>query len=150
MSMPPGMPPGMPPMPGMPLPMPYGMPPMMPGMMPIPGMYAYGAPHGMHQPPPPEDEPNAKRQKMEELNLIPEAKFLADYPVRIFRFYPSSLSTLEIGQPPKVSCSFILFTLHSEPSRFDCTNPTSTWRQERVEFPGTTAPHGVATYCYYC
>jgi len=74
MSMPlPGMVPGMP----MPIHMPYGMPPM-PGM--VPGMYGYGAPPGMHQPPPPEDEPNAKRQKLEEANLIPESKFLEDYP----------------------------------------------------------------------
>jgi splicing factor 3A subunit 1 len=65
-------------MPPMMPPMPYGMPPMMPGMMgmPIPGMY----PYGMHQPPPPEEEPAAKRQKMEEQNLIPEQKFLEDYP----------------------------------------------------------------------
>jgi len=68
-----GMPPGM--MPGMPYMPPPGM--MVPGM--IPGMYAYGAP-GLHQPPPPEDEPGAKRQKLEELNLIPEERFLADYP----------------------------------------------------------------------
>jgi splicing factor 3A subunit 1 len=77
-SMPPGMMPGMP----------YGMHGMMPGMMPgmpgmIPGMYAYGAPGLPHQPPPPDDEPGAKRQKLEELNLIPEEKFLADYPMPV-------------------------------------------------------------------
>ena len=85
------MPPGM--MPGMP----YGMHGMMPGMMPgmpgmIPGMYAYGAPGLPHQPPPPDDEPGAKRQKLEELNLIPEEKFLADYPVCLSSLFITCLS----------------------------------------------------------
>jgi len=53
---------------------------MMPGMMPPPyGMFP--PPPMMHQPPPPEDEPSTKRQKTEqELNLIPEAEFVAAHP----------------------------------------------------------------------
>lgn len=85
---------GMPP--GMSMMHPYGIPGMMPGMVPgmIPGMYPYGAPPGLHhQPPPPDDEPGAKRQKMEELNLIPEEKFLADYPS------PVNLS-VQVPTPP--------------------------------------------------
>lgn len=62
------------------MPPPYGM---HPGMMP-PGMYMGGMmPPGMHPPPPPDDEPNSKRQKTDELNLIPEEKFLADYPMDV-------------------------------------------------------------------
>ncbi|WCJ34077.1 SWAP (Suppressor-of-White-APricot)/surp domain-containing protein [Euphorbia peplus] len=69
----------------MPPPIPHGMPPPPPmshGMPPPPPMS-----HGMPPPPPPEDappplpdEPEPKRQRLDDSMLIPEDKFLAQHP----------------------------------------------------------------------